>query len=115
MDINERIDEFVKAADEVTANYWTAMNYTYSTPPTHKAQFISDKWCRIVTIENGRETSVYAFIALKDNDTKALGHIVTGDIHKAATYKAPAKHARANVFNPDFRKALTQFGIVYLR
>lgn len=89
------------------------------TPPRHQAQYISEKWCRIVTLEeyNGKweERSVYAFIALQDNQTKALGSVKAGDIHKAATYKAPAKIARGSVFAADFGKCATPFGIVYMR
>jgi len=118
-DLNTAIAEFVKAADEVTAEYWTKQNFTFSAPPRHRADFLSDKWVRVVTLEerNGEWTvaSVYAFIALVENTTKALGTVKPGDVHKAATFKAPAKHARANVFDADFRKALTSHGIVYLR
>ena len=60
-------------------------------------------------------SSVYAFIALQDGHTKTLGTLKAGDIHKPAGFKAPAKHARGNVFEADFRKALTANGIVYLK
>jgi hypothetical protein len=118
-DLNAKIAEFVKAADEVTAEYWEAQKFTFSPPPRHRADFLSDKWVRVVTLEQRGEewkvASVYAFIALVDNSTKALGNVKAGDVHKAASFKAPAKHARANVFDDDFRKALTSHGIVYLR
>lgn len=113
-ELNARIQEVVKAADEIAANYFKQQNYSFD-PPTHRADYISDKWVRIVTIERGQARSVYAFIALCDNTTKALGQVKTGDIHKPASFKAPAKIARANVFNDDFRKALTPHGIVCLR
>ena len=39
----------------------------------------------------------------------------TGDIYKAATWKAPAKHARGNIFNNDGGMgACTAYGIKYL-
>lgn len=122
-DLNTAIAEFVTAADEVTAEYWTKQGFTFSALPRHRADFLSDKWVRVVTLEErGKDdqkewkvASVYAFIALVDNSTKALGNVKAGDVHKAASFKAPAKHARANVFDADFRKALTSHGIVYLR
>jgi len=118
-DLNAKIVEFVTAADEVVATYWKAQGFTFSAPPIHRADFLSDKWVRVVVLEerNGERkvSSVYAFIALVDNSTKALGNVKAGDIHKAATFKAPAKHARGNVFEADFRKALTPHGIVYLK
>ena len=120
MDIKAKIAEFVSAADEITKAYWERAGYTFAKPPTHRADFISDKWVRVVTVENPHEGesrvgSVYSFIALQDGHTKTLGTIKAGDVHKPASFKAPAKHARGNIFNDDFRKALTPNGIVYLK
>jgi len=119
-DLKERIAEFVKVADQVAAEYWEQMKYTFAKPPQHRADFISDKWVRVVTLDVPHEgepkvQSVYAFIALQDGHTKTLGTLKAGDIHKPAGFKAPAKHARGNVFADDFRKALTPNGIVYLK
>lgn len=58
----------------------------------------------ILTNENGENRSVYAFIDIE-----------TGDIFKAASWAAPAKHARGNVYNPESFNCATPFGIVYLR
>jgi len=117
--MKDRIDAFVTRADEVTAEHWKQMGYTYSAPPTHRADFISDKWARVVVLEerNGKRepTSVYCFICLQDGFTKTLGALKAGDIHKAAGFKAPAKHARGSVFSDDFGKCLTAHGIVYLK
>lgn len=38
-----------------------------------------------------------------------------GDILKAASYKAPAKHARGSIFSDDAIKSVTYFGANYLR
>lgn len=114
-----RITLFVQKCDEVTAKHWQAQGYTHSPPPKHRADFISDKWCRVVTVEdrNGQPTdsSVFAFICLQDGETKALGKLRTGDIHKAASFKAAAKHARGNVLNDLFANCITPFGIIYLK
>ena len=71
---------------------------------------------RVVTAEPGRKyiklvvasgvsRSVYCFL---DMD---------GNIYKAATWKAPAKHVRGSVFDPSFGwgKALNHYGAAYLR
>jgi len=118
--MQERIDGFVAAADSVTADYWKAQGFTYAPAPTHKAEMTSDKWCKVVTLEerNGVKTvtSVYAFIALQSFSTKALGQVVQGQIFKPATFKAPAKHARGSVYEGDFgRSCLTSHGPVYLK
>jgi hypothetical protein len=119
IDLRERIDLFVQKADEVTAKHWQQMGYTHAAAPTHRADFLSDKWCRIVTREERggklEDSSVYAFICLQDGFTKALGTLKAGDIHKAASFKVPAKHARGSVLADDMEKALTPWGIVYLK
>jgi hypothetical protein len=58
------------------------------------------KFLRINKTAHG-STSVYAFIALVDGHSKALGMYKAGDVMMPAGYKAPAKHARGNVFNDD--------------
>jgi hypothetical protein len=117
--MEERIKAFVQRADEVTAAYWHGAGFTHAPPPTHRADYISDKWARVVTVElrNDKpiDSSVYAFVCLKDGNTKALGNVKAGDIHKAAGFKVPAKHARGSVFQEDFGKCLTAHGIVYLK
>lgn len=117
MTLTDRIDAFVKHADAVVAKYFADHNYTQSVP-IHRADYISDKWCRVVTLElrNGKYevSSVYAFVCLADGFTKTLGVLKAGDIHKAAGFKAPAKHARGNVFADDFGGCATPHGIVYL-
>jgi len=112
MDIKPKIEEFIRVADRLVADYLSAYSMA---PPIHRADYISDKWVRVVTVENGRDSSVYAFICLKDYTTKTLGQLKTGDIHKPATFKVAAKHARGNVFDADFGKCLTPYGPVYLK
>jgi hypothetical protein len=43
--------------------------------------------------------SIYAFVAMVDSETKSLGTVKAGDVMKPATWKAPAKHARGNIFD----------------
>ena len=112
MELKDRIEAFVKHADEVTSEYWKRQGFTFSGPPTHRADYLSAKWCRILTVENGVGRS--AFVCLQDGFTKALGTLKAGDIHKAATFKAPAKHARGSVFQEGFNNCATPHGIVYL-
>jgi hypothetical protein len=114
----DRIAAFVLYCDKVSEDYWKRCGYTFSKVPKHKAVF-SSKWCKVVTMEerNGeyKESSVHSFICLQDGQTKNLGVLHIGDIHKPASYKAPAKIARGNVFSADFGNCNTGNGIVYLR
>ena len=117
MDLKQAIADFVKRADEVTAKYWEASKLTYAAAPVHEVEY-GEKWAKVYTMNEheGRRHergSIYCFIALCDFQTKMLGTIKTGDIHKAASYKAPAKHKRGNVF--DDVGCCTPHGIAYLR
>lgn len=42
----------------------------------------------------------WAFVARVNNTTKGLGEVKAGDLLKPASWKAPAKHARGNIFLP---------------
>ena len=113
-DIDGRIAKLVSHLDQTVAEYFR-LKFSGLTPPTHAAQRLSDKWTRINRIEDGKVRSVYCFVCTQDGYTKALGTTTAGDIHKAATFKAPAKHARGSVFLDDFGDCLQPFGIKYLR
>jgi len=117
--IETRIEAMITEADRLSAAYFARMHFTHRPPDRHAAENISDKWCRIVTcdIVDGMlvNRSVYGFVALCDFSNKTLGQVCRGDIHKAASWKAPARTARGNVFMEDFGGCLTEFGIVYLR
>ena len=57
------------------------------------------KWVKVFTTHGGKPSSIYCFIDAN-----------TGLIYKPATYKAPAKGARADVNNPDSYKNADPFG-----
>lgn len=120
-DLKQAIEKMCVKADEISAKHWADSKFEFEKPPTHRPDFISEKWCRVVVVRNYNDggndngSSVYCFVCLKDGHTKTLGNLTAGDIHKAASFKVPAKHARGNVFHPDFDKCLTKHGIVYLK
>lgn len=66
------------------------------------------KYAKLISadVRNGVESaqSVYCFVDLG-----------TGDILKAATWRAPAKHARGNVLRADRMQSVTAYGANYLR
>ena len=112
--LQERIEAFIKRADEVKAAAWEASKFTHSAAPTHEVEY-AQKWAKVYRVENGRRASIYAFIALEDFATKQLGVVKAGDIFRPATYKAPAKHKRGSVFQEDFGGCIGPSGIAYLR
>lgn len=105
----ERLKAFVAHADEQKAAYWKASGFTFAPPPTHEYE-IGEKWAKIwqCEIRNGvkQRSSVYAFVCVVDGQTKTLGVLKCGDIHKPASYKAPAKIARGNIFLENFGQAI---------
>lgn len=122
----ERIQGFIKevnamfAAENVRRNAeWVAKGYgpvdDYFGPLEIRGGSIRGDWLAL-DHKNGGQRSIYCFIRLTDGETKMLGKLKRGDVHKPATYKAPAKHARASVFAADFGKSCAgMYGIQYLR
>jgi hypothetical protein len=70
-------------------------------------------------VETRREASgdpagqrmVHSFVAVTDGATKALGTRKPGDVFKAATWKAPARHVRGSILG-DPAEALTDRGSI---
>jgi len=62
------------------------------------------RYIRLVKVEGTSSRSVYCFV-----DTR------NGDILKAASFKAPAKHARGNIFDANPLDAVTIYGANYLK
>jgi hypothetical protein len=94
-------------------------HYRKLAPPTHKALYLSSDWCKIVTQELIGDKleirGVYCFVRLTDGYTKTLGTLTAGDIHKAASWKAPAKHSRGSVLSVNFGRCAGPYGVTRLR
>jgi hypothetical protein len=96
----EAIEHFVKCAQrKVDAEYSQYTTFKQGGP---KLQIVyGSRFAKIV--KNG--SGVYCFI-----------EIATGDIYKAATWAAPAKHVRGNINAVDSgMSAVTAYGANYLR
>lgn len=111
------IQAFADHCKRITAKYFTAQGY--SSPPPDYVLDYGDKWCRIwrrdASTPPGSNGSAYAFIALCDFSNKQLGDVKQGDIHRSATWRAPAKHARGNVFTPGYNNCAGPHGVAYMR
>ena len=64
----------------------------------------------IKVIEDNR---VWGFVSLVDGEHKGAP-IKVGDIMKAATWRAAAKHSRGSIFDKDFHKSFSWTGPNYL-
>jgi hypothetical protein len=58
-------------------------------------------------------TRVWGFIAKVDGVHKGLP-MLKGDILKAATWRAPAKHSRGSIFDSEMHKSFSWTGPNYL-
>ena len=103
-DFRDRLDAFVEIIAEVHAAYY-AKHLTNLTPPTFEIDPKGRKYLKIV-VDNGTQKSVHCFVEAG-----------TGNILKAASWKAPAKHARGNIWDDDGgRGSMSDHGFInYLR
>lgn len=99
-EFNAALDAFV-AATQAKINADFAHNYSRVTPPVLTVE-AGQKNAKIVKTDSQR--SVFCFVRIAD-----------GAILKAASWKAPAKHARGSIFVNAGQDAVTTFGANYLR
>lgn len=85
----ERLSQFINNLTAMYAKHYADKGYTFEASPTFTAQKGS-KNIKIVENRANGGGSVYCFI---ENDT--------GNILKAAGWKAPAKGARGSIWNDD--------------
>lgn len=103
---------FLAAITQKRLDHYARAGFTFAVPQVEIQP--GQKFIRIVHCDTHAGAtkpshhSAVAFVATQDFETKGLGKVNKGDIFKSATYKAPARHARGNIFNPD--NGLTQWG-----
>jgi hypothetical protein len=100
--VAERFQGFVNKVQTETTKYYTT-KFPSLTVPTIEVEEGS-KFYKVVKADSQR--SVYCFINKQ-----------TGDIYKAATWRAPAKHVRGNISDPNYSwgKGVGLYGGAYLR
>jgi hypothetical protein len=104
------LEAFRAASEEVLLAHFARMEFTFAVPFVETASRRGPKYVKLFRGEThtGNEPrigSIHAFV-----------NIETGDIYKPASTKAPAKHARGNIYENAGRACLTEAGFVaYLR
>jgi len=99
--------------------YWAELGLTYATPSMEIE--IGEKFARVTYCELYKDAaepshhSAVAFIALCEFENKGLGKVRAGDVFKSASYKAPAKHARGNIYDESGVDCWGWHGPHYLR
>lgn len=110
-----RIEGFIAAVNAIRTKANEAAGNNYHEPLRIRGGRVDGDWVAIDRVDGG-SGAVYCFVRMTDGQNRTLGAMKAGDIHKPATYKAPAKHARGNVNAPDFgASCATLYGIQYLR
>ncbi len=107
----EALEDFRAYAEGVKRTHFADSGYTFAVP-TLEITKGGKKYIKLIAGENDPVTgeprpggSVHSFV-----------EVATGDIFKAASMKAPAKHARGNIYRGNGAEALTDVGgIRYLR
>ena len=100
--IEKAIKEWCEYCQSLLDNYFASMFPTLETPEITFT--VGRKYVKVIRNEE-QGGSVWAFIDM-----------VSGDIYKPASWRAPAKHVRGNIFNEDGGKTcVTCHGINYLK
>jgi|TARA_R110000851_G_scaffold230898_10_gene383777 hypothetical protein len=81
----EQIEKFKGTLQKFTDDYMDSMEYSLKVDIGIK---IGKKYAKVIKSENGKSGSVHSFINLEN-----------GDILKAASWAAPAKGVRGNIFD----------------
>ena len=118
---NEPFLSFVAGVAALREAYRVESGYSHVT--AYGAEFEiakGAKFARVLSTETRRDgskgTQLHCFVVLEDNTTRTLGELKKGDIMKPASWKAPAKHARGNIFAPDNGLGcVNHYGPEYLR
>lgn len=88
--LEARLAGYLAVCAKAAGDHWKKMNFKFAEPPKFELE-PGSRFVKIVKVEAGGSRSVHSFIDRAN-----------GDILKAASYRAPAKHARGNVFEPDY-------------
>ncbi len=76
-----------------------------------------DRFMEKLDVEYGRKYAKIIIVLPNQRSVYAFVEIKSGDIYKSASWKAPAKHVRGNINDPNgsWGAACGQWGIRYLR
>jgi hypothetical protein len=112
MTLQDQIDVFVAYVQNM-------MNAHHKDHPEFTPKMESEpgqKWARVWRVPPGEVgRSAYAFIALVDFSNRDLGQVTAGDIYMPASYKAPAKHRRGTVLDPNTWTCAGPYGVARLK
>ena len=98
---------FVSGVAAIRENYRVTRGFTVYSNMSARAEVPAGaKFARVYSTETWAQDGkvreqIYCFVALEDSNTRTLGAVKKGDVMKPATWKAPAKHARGNIYDEN--------------
>jgi len=101
MDITKQIETFCASLQNMLEKHH---NKSFPTLPAPRVEISMGKRFARIIKKDGSNASAYGFIDLSN-----------GDLLKAASWKAPAMHARGNIFNQDALSGCGPYGMAYLK
>lgn len=111
---NEKLNKLIEQLQNKINDHF-AQHLKMLTPPKLEAH-AGKSYVKVAKHDrDSKGASVYFFIAAKDISNKTMGNVKFGDILKPATWKAPTKHARGNLFDESTWNCIGIYGVDYLR
>jgi len=105
---DEALESFRAVSEQVRREHFAHSGFRFAVPGVEVVKG-GRKYVKLVTVEynpengeKGAKRSVHAFVDR-----------ATGDIFMPASWKAPAKHARGNIFRDAGKDSLTPEGFIY--
>jgi hypothetical protein len=109
---DEALENFRAYAEGVKRTHFADSDYTFAVPTVE----ISKGGKRYIKLIAGENDPVTGEPRSHSRSVHSFVEVATGDIFKAASFKAPAKHARGNIYRGNGAEALTDVGGVrYLK
>ena len=107
-DTKADVNAFAERVQGIVNTYWSRNGYdAHGRTPDAVSVMFGRKYARLVlsSTNGGTSRSVHCFVDMTN-----------GDVLKSASWKAPAKHARGNIYNSDQGMGcVNQYGAAYLR
>lgn len=113
LSFEEALQNFLKIVQGVSDEHMNRVHPGYPSTIQYRIQ-PGKRYVKIVKYETPKEGKVDQYTS--GESVHCFVDSTNGDILKAASWKAPAKHARGNIFEPDGgRSGIDHYGGRYLR
>ena len=110
LDVQVRLEQYVGMIQQKQADYFEAMNFTFSAPPTITVDY-GKKYAKVVKLDNlNGARSVHSFVDMSNGD------IIKGNWKSPVRTKAKGLAIRGNIFADDLGSdRVNEHGPYYLR